>query len=75
MEAVVDSLATEMNGTFIAPHKKYNNYGVSQISYFLEIILEEGVTVPNATEMCMVPRTNFSTSLIREMELLFPVTE
>ena len=58
MEENLEEITTELSVVTISEDKKKKNkYGPEQIRRFIEILQEEGVSVPVAAKRCMIPRS------------------
>jgi transposase len=58
MEGVVDDLVIGMGTVTIGSGKTYKNYGPDQIRRFINIMQEEGKSVPAAAKICGIPRSS-----------------
>ncbi|CEG83375.1 hypothetical protein RMATCC62417_17304 [Rhizopus microsporus] len=59
MDENLEEITTELSIVTISDDKKKkkNKYGPEQIRRFIEILQEEGVSVPVAAKRCMIPRS------------------
>lgn len=58
-EENIEYITTELGSIHIANDKrKKNKYGAENIRRFIEILQEEGVSVPVAAKRCMIPRSS-----------------
>lgn len=58
MEENLEEITTELSVVTISEDKKKKNkYGPKQVCRFIEILQEEGVSIPVAAKRCMTPRS------------------
>lgn len=57
MEEAVDDLVEEFKEVVITTRKKYKKYGEEQITRFISLVQETGLTVPKAAEQCGILRS------------------
>jgi hypothetical protein len=70
MEDAVDALTTGLKAVAIADQKKVKKYGPDQIRRFMELVQEEGMSIPKAAVQAMIPRSSAiscSTSTMLEL--------
>lgn len=58
MEDAVDALTTGLKAVAIADQKKVKKYGPDQIRRFMELVQEEGMSIPKAAVQAMIPRSS-----------------
>ncbi|PHZ12518.1 uncharacterized protein RHIMIDRAFT_313304 [Rhizopus microsporus ATCC 52813] len=59
VEPTMEEITTDFNAISITDNsKKKNKYGPEQIRAFIELIQEEGLSVPKAAKQCMIPRSS-----------------
>ncbi|CEP10407.1 hypothetical protein, partial, partial [Parasitella parasitica] len=59
VEPTMEDITTYFNAISITDNsKKKNKYGPEQIRAFIELIQEEGLSVPKAAKQCMIPRSS-----------------
>ncbi|KAI9468236.1 MAG: hypothetical protein EXX96DRAFT_109548 [Benjaminiella poitrasii] len=56
-ESSIEEITAELSSISIIDVKKKNKYGPEQIRLFIELIQEEGLTVPKAAAKCLIPRS------------------
>ncbi|CEP18100.1 hypothetical protein [Parasitella parasitica] len=59
VEPTMEDITTYFNAISITDNsKKKNKYGLEQIRAFIELIQEEGLSVPKDAKQCMIPRSS-----------------
>ena len=59
VEPTMEEITTDFNAISITENsKKKNKYGPEQVRVFIDLIQEEGLSVPKAAKQCMIPRSS-----------------
>lgn len=57
-ESLIEEITADLSSiSIINDKKKKNKYGPEQIRLFIDLIQEEGLTVPKAAARCLIPRS------------------
>lgn len=66
MEEAIDSMTVQMEEVFLEENKqRYKKYGHDQVKHMIDLIQEEGLSIPKAAKSCGIPRSS-AYELIKE---------